>query len=167
MDLKELDFSPSTRLFELKIEEFQKLFLSMARELYVFKGKRFSEPETIKSVEVLFFKMRGKFLNLNLNDVAFLFEMEMESEMFHKISGDYLLNKLTQRSGLRDKEEREAIQSKSSGKYAPLWGMAVRLRMSFDKGGKRLESGEYDMKQVYEALKDGYNFFTSEEIIIT
>lgn len=165
MELKELNILPNEKLLTLPNERFKLLFLKMIEEYHTFKGKRFFEAQTLKYVESLYYRTRGKFLNIDCNDIAFIFEQEISNHGFKNLSVEYLLNAITNQSTRKEQQTKQTIFDKTLEKLDPLWGTCVRLRMFNDFGAKRLESGDYTMRQVYESALNGINFYDGEPLV--
>ncbi len=165
MELKQIGFMPNENMLTLENERFKLLFLKMIESYHTFKGKRYFEAQTLKYVELLYSRTRGKYININCNDVAFIFEQELNTPGFSKLSVEYILNALTNQSKRKEQQNRQTIFDKTLEKIDPLWGTAVRLRMYNDFGGTRIENGEYTMKQVYESACNGINFYSGEPLV--
>lgn len=162
MTLKEIGFEPNQLVSKLSNEGFKVLFMKYTEELYLYKGKRLIEIQAFKTIELLYFKMRGKYQTITCNDIAFIFEQEFNSSVFNRITTEYLNNRIHE---VFLKTEASVDTSAKVEKVGdPLWCAAIQLRLQYDKNGAKIEEGVYTLKQVFDSLKAGYNFYTGEII---
>ncbi len=164
MDLEKLRLSPSQSLNVIGKEKFFLLISELIQELVLYKGIKVDEQIQAKIIEQLY-SLKNTFMHLSINETVATIEKMMYYDDIKKISTELFHKKLQSRSidkfKIIDEKEQKEVESVAND---PVYGTALRIRLLHDPKGRIMDRDGFTLKEIYDAVKNGFNIYTNERI---
>jgi hypothetical protein len=167
MNIQEIGLKPNDYLSHLTELKFFELITGLIENICMYKGIKYDDNTIAPMVATLYKITFNKLPNLTVNDIVVGFETMMYTEDVKKISVQLLHQRLQkisiQKSQIQDKKEQANYSKHIDNSY---FGKAMSLRILHDKGGKILDKNGDTLKEVMEAARAGYCYYTGNPVHI-
>ena len=158
--------NPETKISHLSMGDFIGIFEKEVDEFCTYKAINIDDNKLAKMLMLLFSITRNKFNNLVVNDITIAIG-NLYFEDIKKISPEILMRALQNASNKKVLKE-EALENEKYKTYE--WncehGRALVLRCHHDPGGYILERNGDTYKDIVEAVKNGFNYYTGDAITV-
>lgn len=158
--------NPNTKLNFLTLPDFMEVFQKEIEDFCTYKGINLDEEKLAKMLSLMHTLTRNKFHNLVVNDVTIAVG-NLYFEDVKKVTPEILIKALQNASNKKSiQEEHEENETYKCYEWNSEHGRALVLRVTHDPGGHILKQNGHTYKDVVEAVKQGYNYYTGDKVVV-
>lgn len=155
--------NPNLKISQLQEIDFINFFSELIENLCLYKGISLNDDILVKMLKMIYgFKQKYSILTVQQATLAIT---SLYNSDIKKITVESIDKVLMQTNLKIFQQQDEEIQNKAL--KAPVdsdWGRAVSMRLKHDPGAKILDENNDTLKDIFDAIKKGYNYYTLEKL---
>lgn len=164
IDINNMGLTPNQNINRLSKEQLISLFSELWNNITTWKGLYYKEERAVPAIGMLCDRVYRNYDNLTVNDIVVAIEKSMAYDEVTKLSPEYFV-KIIQKTNNEKREIEGNINKKNnSGIFDSNWGKAINIRLLYDPKGKIMDEQEFTLKDIYEAVLNGFNIYNSQPV---